>query len=422
MLGSALFFMQSKSNCIMQRFKHELELCDNVILRRHDIISFENHRCEKVILACDFLRLLWYNEKQERMRGDWMNNKTVVVGMSGGVDSSVAAAMLKEQGHNVVGVTMVLWQADDGCGSLAAVEDARRVAEVIGIRHEVLDFREVFCAQVVDAFAAAYIAGRTPNPCILCNRHVKWEALLAQARVLGAEYIATGHYARVCQHAETGRYTLMQSPGGKDQSYALYNLTQEHLAHTLMPLWEMPKDDVRAYAARLGLPVAHKPDSQEICFVPDKDYAAFVEKHTGTAGQEGCYVDRFGACLGRHKGILHYTIGQRKGLGVAFGRPMFVTDIRPAENEVVLGENQDLLRTTLTAGGLNFMALPPFEGERRAQGKIRYNQQPAPCTIRLRGDVLECTFDEPQRAVTPGQAAVFYWDGCVLCGGTILRG
>ena len=353
------------------------------------------------------------------------NEKTVVVGLSGGVDSSVAAMMLKEQGYNVIGVTMRMWQAADaneGCGGLEAEADARRVAEVIGIPHYVLDFRRDFRACVMDVFAAEYVAGRTPNPCILCNRYVKWEALLAQAEAFGADYVATGHYAHICRDAENGRYTVVQSEGGKDQSYMLYSLTQAQLARTLMPLWDMPKDEVRAYAERHGLPVAHKADSQEICFVPDKDYAAFVAKHTGHAEESGDFVDKEGNRLGRHRGISHYTIGQRKGLGIALGKPAFVVDIRPETNEVVLGENEDLRQTRLVAGHLNFMGIAPFEGELRAQGKIRYNQVPADCTLRMRGDLLECEFDEPQRAITPGQAAVFYGDGGVLCGGTILRG
>jgi len=349
-----------------------------------------------------------------------VDRKTVVVGMSGGVDSSVAALLLLEQGYNVVGVTMQMWQEDapGSCGGSAAVDDARRVADMLGIPHQVIDFKDIFREKVIDYFAAEYEAGRTPNPCIACNRFVKWEALLAHSLSIGADYIATGHYARVYRDEATGRFTLMQSPGGKDQSYALYNLTQFQLAHTLMPLWSMTKDEVRTCAAQHNLSVAHKPDSQEICFVPDNDYGGFVESHTGRPGHSGFFVDTAGNRLGMHKGILHYTIGQRKGLG-AFGKRVFVSEIRADANEVVLGDNDALFRTRLTANSVNFMAVAPFDGPLRAEGKIRYNQTPSACTIRLDGSTLECEFDTPQRAITPGQAAVFYRNGALLCGGTI---
>ena len=346
-----------------------------------------------------------------------MGTKTVAIGMSGGVDSSAAAMLLKERDWNVIGVTLRLW--DNPLAGGAAEDDARRVADAIGIPHFVLDIRDMFIENVIDPFAAAYIAGRTPNPCILCNRHIKWEALLTWALANGAEAIATGHYARVQRLEENGRYTLQQSPGGKDQSYALYRLTQEQLARTVMPLWGMTKDEVRSYAVLHGLPVANKPDSQEICFVPDRDYAAFVERHTGKAAVPGDFVDASGKALARHGGITHYTIGQRKGLGVAFGKPVFVTEICPAANTVVLGTDVDLHRRHVTAGEVCFMGIAAFEGEIRAKGKIRYNQTPADCSLRYENGLLECEFDEPQRAITPGQAVVFYRGDYVLCGGTI---
>ena len=274
----------------------------------------------------------------------------VVVGMSGGVDSSVAARRLKEQGYDVIGVTMQIWQDEDtlvqeaegGCCGLSAVDDARRVAMDLGIPYYVMNFKNEFRTQVMDYFAAEYMAGRTPNPCIACNRYVKWESLLRRSLSIGADYIATGHYARI-EQLPNGRYAIKKSvTAAKDQTYALYNLTQDQLSHTLMPVGNYHKDEIRDMAEKLGLPVASKPDSQEICFIPDHDYASFIEEYTGKTMEPGNFVDLDGNVLGRHKGISHYTVGQRKGLNLAMGYPVFVVAIRPETNEVVLGNGQDV--------------------------------------------------------------------------------
>lgn len=355
-----------------------------------------------------------------------MEQKSVLIGMSGGVDSSVAAALLKEQGYRVIGATMRLWTYSDndntnheGCCDESAVEDARRVCDKLGIDFYVMNFKDLFREKVVDYFVDEYTQGRTPNPCIACNKYLKFDALLKKARAMDIDYIATGHYAKIERGAD-GRYILRASDAlKKDQSYVLYNFTQEQLSHTLMPLGSYNKDEVRALAEKYGLAVAHKKDSQEICFVEDDDYAKFIIDYSGYTPKTGDILDINGEKLGEHRGLIYYTIGQRKGIG-AYGRPMFVKEIDAEKNTITLGEKGMEFSGELTASQVNFISGEVPDKPVRVQAKVRYQAPPAPAVLYpLDSDRVRLVFDEPQRAVTAGQAVVFYDDGIVLGGGTV---
>ena len=358
----------------------------------------------------------------------------VVVGMSGGVDSTVAAYKLKEMGYDVIGVTMRLWkdndledvfyEAEGGCCSLSAVEDARRVAEKIGIPFYVINFKDVFKETVVDYFTEEYLNGRTPNPCIACNKYVKFDALIKKAHELGAYYVATGHYAKFEKDEETGRILVKKSSEEKkDQTYAIYNLTQDQLKYILMPLGDFTsKDEVRKIASSFDFEVGSKSDSQEICFVPDNNYSGFVERQIQTEIPKGNFVDTKGNVLGQHLGIIHYTVGQRKGLGLTFGKPMYVVEIRPNTNEVVLGSNDEVFSNTLIADQVNFIMFDELKEDVKLQAKVRYSAKPANCIVsKVDEETIKVVFDEPQRAITPGQAVVFYDNEYLAGGATIIK-
>lgn len=358
----------------------------------------------------------------------------MVVAMSGGVDSSVAAALLKEQGRDVVGITLQIWQEADsetrggGCCSLGAVEDARRVAAKIGIPHYVLNYKETFAQRVIAPFIDDYRKGRTPNPCVNCNRHVKFDALLERAVALGADTLATGHYARVWTDADSGREVLSRAGDrAKDQTYALYATRQEQLARMEMPLGEVPdKETTREIARRHGLSVANKPDSQEICFVQEGDYTRFLAKAAPETVAAGRIVDTSGKVRGEHEGVAFYTVGQRKRINVGSPIPLYVVRVDAEQNTVVVGSDDDLRAPGCDVEDCNWVAIaePEVGVPVRCEVKIRYNMRSEPaCLVRRDDGTVRVEFDAPLRAVTPGQAAVFYGVGeasdHVLGGGTI---
>ena len=347
----------------------------------------------------------------------------VIVGMSGGVDSAVAALLLKQAGHEVVGVTLRTWQSEDGQESRCCeIDDARETARILGIPYHVFNCTSDFENKVVRPFIDDYLHGRTPNPCVICNRAIKWERLLHAADVLQADYVATGHYASVVR-LENGRYTVRKAlHAEKDQAYMLYRLTQEQLARTLMPLGGYTKQAVRGLAAQAGIPTAAKPDSQEICFVTDGHYADFIREHTdASVPGEGNFVDENGKILGRHKGIIHYTVGQRKGLGVSLGVPAYIRKICADTNEIVLGTADETGCAAIACRDLNFMSIPALDAPLRCQVKIRYHHPGQSAALEMTGeDRLKVTFDAPVRSAAPGQSAVFYDDnGCLIGGGII---
>ncbi|MBQ8960789.1 MAG: tRNA 2-thiouridine(34) synthase MnmA [Ruminococcus sp.] len=357
--------------------------------------------------------------------------KKVMVGMSGGVDSSVAAMLLREQGFEVMGVTMKLFSDEDiveaekegkTCCALSDVSDARSVARRLGFDHVVFNFRDVFREHVMKQFAESYLSGKTPNPCIECNRHVKFDKMLRRALELGYDYIATGHYAVRAFDEASGRYLLRRpADRSKDQTYVLYSLTQEQLAHTLFPLGELDKSQVRALAEKAGLVNSNKPDSQDICFVPDGKYAQFIEKFTGLGAPEGDYLDMAGNVIGRHRGVICYTIGQRKRLGISLGRPAYVVRKDVSANTVTLGEEKDLYTDSLLAEDVNLISVPEVEAPMRITAKTRYSQTDQPAVLsKAENGLYRVEFDSPQRAVTSGQAVVFYDGDIVVGGGTIV--
>ncbi len=356
---------------------------------------------------------------------------TIAVAMSGGVDSSAAAWLLQQQGFSVVGVTLRLFRPEDlapgreaACSALHDLEDAKAVAAQLGIPHHTLDLWEPFSRCVMEPFTAEYEAGRTPNPCVVCNRTIKFGALLEEAGKLGYPLLATGHYAQVERDGGSGRFLLKQAlHQSKDQSYVLWALTQEQLSRIRLPLGALSKEEIRDIAQAQGLVSARKRDSQDICFVPDGDYAAFIQHRTGKTYPSGPFLDRDGKVLGTHQGIIHYTVGQRRGLGVSSNQGrLYVQEIRPRDNAVVLGDNASLFRKSLTARHLNLIPMERLDRPLRVWAKVRYRMAPQPALLEQTGpDAARVTFEQPQRAITPGQSVVFY-DGPLVIGGGVIDG
>ena len=353
-----------------------------------------------------------------------------LIAMSGGVDSSVAAQMMASRGYECVGCTMRLYENDvvgmdlmDTCCSYENTQDARSVTEKIGIPYHIVHYENLFRQEVIEPFIDEYLHGRTPNPCIECNRKLKFQHLYEKMKELGCDLLVTGHYARVRFDEESGRYQLLKAlDPAKDQSYVLYVLTQEQLAHVQFPLGEQDKHKTREIASESGFQNAGKHDSQDICFVPDGDYAGFIERYGGKTCPAGDFVDADGNVLGRHKGIIHYTLGQRRGLGLPAANRLYVTGIDPESNTVTIGSNDDLMKTTLYARKVNLIAMDRIETPLRCSAKIRYRHKAQPCTVtQPEEDLLKVVFDEPQRAITPGQSVVLY-DGDVVLGGGVITG
>lgn len=355
--------------------------------------------------------------------------KKAIIAMSGGVDSSVAAYLMREAGYECIGATMKLYDNEEigmekekTCCSLKDTEDAGNVARSFGMPYYVMNFTDEFKKEVIGRFVDTYIEGGTPNPCIECNRYLKFQKLMQRMYELDCDYVVTGHYARIAYEEGTGRYLLKKGVDEtKDQSYVLYNLTQEQLSHTLFPLGEYHKSEIRKIADKLGIVNAKKPDSQDICFVPDGDYASFIENYCGKTFPEGDFINEDGKVLGRHKGIIRYTIGQRKGLGLSLPEPLYVCEKRTDTNTVVLAKNERLYHNTLEADDLNWIAFESITEPVRCKAKIRYKQKEADATIeKMTDEKVRVTFDEPQRSITAGQAVVFYDGDLVLGGGKIL--
>ena len=351
-----------------------------------------------------------------------------IIAMSGGVDSSVAALLVRQAGYDAMGVTLRLYDNEDAgiprektCCSLDDVNDARSVCARLGIPFYVFNFTDSFRKEVMDRFVEAYENGRTPNPCIDCNRYIKFDKLMRRAEEIGYDKVATGHYARVTQDENTGRWLLKKGlDASKDQSYVLYALTQQQLSRLLLPLGELSKAETRKIAEENGFVNAKKRDSQDICFVPDGDYASFIGRYAGKEFPPGSFVGKAGEIYGQHKGIIHYTVGQRKGLGLSFPQPMYVCGVDPAANQVLLGKHEELFSAELTAGDINLISQKEISSPMRVKAKIRYRQAEQLATVLQTGeDELKITFDQPQRAITKGQAVVLYDGDTVVGGGTI---